>query len=172
MSEADRPGWTEAQSTSERVRAVALTIGQPRTANWIAGEADVAHETAKKYLVQLADDGQLVAEESDDRTTYRPDPVGQYLTEMRELYEAHRPDELADSLGEMNEQIRSWQSEYGVETPNELRATIANAESAADERERRQTASEWERLAHRRSLVEDALGLYDRFPGRSNPASA
>lgn len=172
MAESARQSWEDALTATERVRAVALTVGEPRTANWIAEEAAVAHETATKYLSQLVEDGKLVAERSGDRTTYRLDPVGQYLTEVRELYENHTPDELAASLAEMNDQIRSWRADYDVETPNELRASIREADDSEGERERRRIAGEWEHLDHRRSLVEDALRLYDRFPGEPNPTSA
>jgi predicted ArsR family transcriptional regulator len=164
--------WSERLSGAERVRMVAETVSEPRTANWVAEEADVAHETARKYLDRLVEDGRIVAEDEGDRTVYRPDPVGQYLTETRELYEEHTPEELADSLAEMNEEIRSWRESYGVETPNELRASIAEASDSDDERERKRVASEWERLRYRRQLVEDALRLHDRFPdGRTHAAA-
>lgn len=164
--------WADGLSGADRVEAVALTVSEPRTANWIADEADVAHATAKKYLSRLAADGALREETQDGHTTYQPDPVSQYLRETRELYESHTPDELAASLGEMNDQIRTWKREYDVETPNDLRASIGDAASERDERERRETASEWEHLAYRRRLVEDALHLHDRFPGEptSTPA--
>lgn len=164
--------WTEELSTAERVEAVSLTVSEPRTANWIAAEAEVAHETATKYLQRLADDGKLIADERGRQTTYEPDPVGQYLAEVRELYEDHSPDELATSLEEMNAQIRTWKTRYDVETPNELRASLAEARDAADARKRRQAAIEWDHLAARRRLVEDALRLYDRFPGEPRSASA
>lgn len=165
-----RSAWNEAMSGADRVEAVALIVSEPRTANWIADEAGVAHETAKKYLTRLAKDGKLHAETRDGHTTYQPDPVGQYLGEMRDLYESHSPDELAESLAEMNDQIRTWQAEYDVKTPNELRASIGDATGVQDERPRREAAREWEHLAYRRRLVEDALRLYDRFP--SEPTSA
>lgn len=167
-----RDGWTESLSAAERVRMVAITVDEPRTANWIADEAVVAHETATKYLSQLVDDGQLVAERAGDRTVYRPDPVSQYLDEVRELYEGHSPDELATGLRDITEQIEGWRDEYGIETPNELRATIGGVEDAEEARTRQRIALEWDRLAARRSLVEDALRLHDRFPGESPPASA
>lgn len=168
---ADR-SWTDGLSAAERVEAIALTVSEPRTANWIAAEAEVAHETATKYLKRLTDDGKLNADTRGQQTTYEPDPVGQYLIEMRELYEAHSPDDLAASLEEMNEQIRAWKGKYDVETPNELRASLGRTEDATDERERRQAAREWEHLETRRRLVEDALRLYDRFPGERRSASA
>lgn len=172
MSEASGRDWTDELSAAERVEAVALTVSEPRTANWIAAEADVAHETATKYLTRLADDGKLRAETQGQQTTYAPDPVGQYLIEMRELYENHSPDELTTSLEEMNDQIRSWKTEYDVETPNELRASLGRATTREDERTRRQAAREWEHLQTRRRLVEDALRLYDRFPGERTTTPA
>lgn len=172
MSDEPARSWTDGLSAAERVRAVALTVGEPRTANWIASEAEVAHETATKYLNRLVDDGKLRADIRGQQTTYEPDPVGQYLVEMRELYDEHSPDELAASLEEMNEQIRTWKTEYGVETPNELRASLGQTEDLTDERERREMAREWDHLKTRRRLVEDALRLYDRFPGERRSAPA
>lgn len=171
MTESNETEWTDALTSSERVRKVALTLGEPRTINWIATESGVAHETAKKYLNRLVDDGKLVAEETDGQTTYRPDPVGNYLVEMRELYENHTPEELAESLATMRDQIRTWKATYDSETPNELRASITEAADEADERERLEIAQEWDHLRTRQSLVEDALSLYDRFPNGSTPAS-
>ncbi|MFC5973445.1 hypothetical protein ACFPYI_19115 [Halomarina salina] len=172
MNDEQARSWTDGLSAAERVEAVALTVSEPRTANWIAGEAEVAHETATKYLNRLVDDGKLSADARGQQTTYEPDPVGQYLIEMRELYEEHSPDELAVSLEEMNEQIRTWKTEYDVETPNELRASLGRTEDLTDERQRRQVAGEWDHLKTRRRLVEDALHLYDRFPGERRSASA
>lgn len=172
MSEESGRDWSQNLSAAERVEAVALTVSEPRTANWIATEAEVAHETATKYLTRLVDDGKLRAETQGQQTTYAPDPVGQYLIEMRDLYENHTPDELATSLEAMNDEIRTWKMEYDVETPNELRASLSNAADREDERSRRRAAREWEHLQTRRRLVEDALRLYDRFPSEQNPVSA
>lgn len=91
---------------------------------------------------------------------------------MRELYDEHPPDELAASLEEINEQIRTWKTKYDVETANQLRASLGQIEDVTDERDRRQVAREWDHLATRRRLVEDALRLYDRFPGERRSASA
>jgi Mn-dependent DtxR family transcriptional regulator len=171
MSEESGRDWAGELSAAERVEAVALTISEPRTANWIAAEADVAHETATKYLKRLTDDGKLRADTHGQQTTYASDPVGQYLMEMRELYENHSPDELAASLEAMNDQIRTWETTYDVDTPNELRASLSEATTREDERDRRHAAREWEHLRTRCRLVEDALRLHDRFPGEQNPVS-
>lgn len=165
MPDESRPDWTESASARERVRSVALTLGEPRTANWVATEADVAHETAKKYLDQLVEDGKLISEASGEQTVYRPDRIGLYLDEIHELYGEHSPQELADHLAEMTEQIDSWRQEYGVGTPNELRESIGSVEDPSEAADRREIATEWERLEYRQSVVEDTLRLYDRFPG-------
>ena len=156
--------WSDSLSAADRIEAVAVTVSDPRTANWIATEADVAHETATKYLQRLTEDGKLKAETQGEQTTYRPDPVGQYLIEMRELYEDHSPDQLAESLEAMNEQIRAWKTDYNVETPNELRASLSRVEDT-DKRERQQAAREWDHLVMRRRLVEDALQRSNNLPG-------
>lgn len=171
VSEESDRDWAGELSAAERTEAVALTVSEPRTANWIAEKAEVAHGTATKYLDRLVSDGKLSAETHGQQTTYAPDPVGQYLIEMRELYEDHSPDELTAALEEMNDQIRTWKAEYDVETPNELRASLTTADRD-DERTRRQAAREWEQLRTRRRLVEDALHLYDRFPDGQSPVSA
>jgi len=162
--------WTDDLSAVRRVEAVALTVDEPRTANWIASEAEVAHETAAKYLKQLTDDGKMSADTHGQRTMYEPDPVGEYLVEMRELYDEHSPDELAASLEQMNEQIRTWRADYDVETSKQLRASPGRTEDVTDEPERRQVAREWDHLEMRRRLVEDALRLYDRSPDEQRSA--
>ncbi|EMA63055.1 DUF7342 family protein [Halorubrum lipolyticum] len=172
MSDEPSRSWTDGLSAAERVEAVALTVGEPRTANWIAAEAEVAHETATKYLNRLVDGGTLRSDTRGQQTTYEPDPVGQYLVEMRELYDDHSPDELAASLEEITEQIRTWKTKYDVETANQLRASLSQTDDATDEHDRRQVAREWDHLKTRRRLVEDALRLYDRFPGERRSASA
>lgn len=164
--------WEESVPTADRVRMIALALGEPRTANWIAREACVAHETATKHLERLVEDGQLVSETSGGQTRYRPDPVGQYLREVRELYEGQTPDDLAAGLENISEQIRAWREEFGVETPNELRASIAEVDDPEAEHTRREVALEWEHLASRREVVEDALRLHDRFSGDPATTSA
>lgn len=62
MSDDSGRRWTGGLSAAERVEAVALTVDEPRTANWIATDAEIAHETATKYLTRLTDEGKLNAE--------------------------------------------------------------------------------------------------------------
>jgi len=171
MSDAERPSWTESVSAADRVRSVATTLSEPQTANWIAGEAEVAHETASKYLDRLVSDGKLETSKAGGKTVYRPDPVGQHLAEMHSLYADHTADELANRLTEITDQLRQWQDEYDTETPNELRAAIGETTDGATADEYRRVAGEWEQLQYRQSLVEDTLRLYDRFADDASPTS-
>jgi DNA-binding transcriptional ArsR family regulator len=158
----DLMSWTD-QPAADRVRWVAESLAEPRTAHWVAEEADVSPSTARKYLERLADDRRLTRSEDGNRTLYAPDRVTQYLDEVREAYDAHTADELTEALLKMRERIDSWRAEFGVSTPNELRATVTEVDREAAER-RREVAIEWEHLESRIDVLEDALSLYDRFP--------
>ena len=154
--------WTD-QPAADRVQWVAESLSEPRTAHWVADEADVSPATARKYLEKLADERQLKRLENGERTLYSPDHVTQYLEEVREVYEDHSADELAQSLDEIRTQIEAWKATYDVSTPNALRATIATVDQVEAE-QRRDIAIEWDHVETRLDIIEDALKLYDRFP--------
>jgi predicted ArsR family transcriptional regulator len=156
--------WDEDLTTRERVRLVARSLSEPRTASWIAEEADVAHGTAKKYLEQLVGEHEVVESDLGGTVTYYPDRITQYLEEVRDLFEDHTEEELTASIAEMKDQIREWQDEFDVESPNELRASIGETDIGPDaEARRREIASEWKYLQYRIDVVTDTLSLYDRF---------
>ena len=71
-------------------------------------------------------------------------------------------EELTDRLAEMRSRIRGWEDEFGVESPNQLRATIAEeALSAEEEARRRDVAREWEHLRRRIQLVGFVIREWD-----------
>lgn len=58
MSESPRNGvqsWTESMSARERIRAVAETLREPRSVNWISEQADAAWITTNEELQALVD---------------------------------------------------------------------------------------------------------------------
>ncbi|MEM4780924.1 MAG: hypothetical protein QXG03_05105 [Halalkalicoccus sp.] len=152
---------TEHAEKLERIREVALTTGEPRNAGEIAQVAGVSRNTAAKYLSQLVRDDVLVAETQGRETTYRPDPVTQYFSRLRELTSEHSKEELTDELSAIRADIESFESEYGVERPDELRATIGEVRSGAERARRRRDADDWEYFEHQRKLLQQALRLYD-----------
>ncbi len=100
---ASESGLLSRQMTGEdRVRMAARQLSEPRTANWIASEANWSHEPTKRVLARLVDDGILHRDESGTHTTYYPDYRRQAMQEAMRLRDSgHTVEELTDRLAEM-----------------------------------------------------------------------
>jgi len=62
----------------------------------------------------------------------------------------------------MNAQIRGWKNEFDVESPNQLRGTIADQVLDVTEEDRRQEiAREWEQLQRRTEIIGFAIREWD-----------
>ena len=159
---------------ADRVRMVARQLSEPRTINWIASEAEWSHEPTKRVVERLVDDGILRRDESGSHTTYYPDYRQQAIQEATRLRDSeYSVEELTDRLAEMNAQIREWKAEFGVDSPNGLRATIADTELSAEaESDRREIARQWERLAHRIEIVSFAIREWEFLAPSSDQATA
>lgn len=154
------PSWPEGMDAAERVRHVARTRTEPRNAGWIAAEADVARDTAAKYLSRMAERGELVAVETAEGTGYRPDPVSAFLREVRELAEQRSADEITAELGAIADEIDEWKRTYGVESLAELRRSVGDDDlSGAERRERLETVEEWEYDIETREALRLAISL-------------
>jgi len=145
----------------ERIRAAARTIRTPRTASWVADETDVSVKTAQKYLDQLVEDDVLRTVEQGDQTLYCVDQLMATYREVAALQREHDREQLTDSLESMRRKISGWKASYDVETPGELRASIADVDDAEERSQRREAASEWEHLVDRIPIVRAALNEYD-----------
>lgn len=168
-------GLLEEHTTGEdRVRMVARQLIEPRTANWIASEAEWSHEPTKRVLNRMADDGVLHRDDDGAHTTYYPDRRHQVLQEaMRLRDDAASVEELTETLADMKTRIREWEAEYGVDSPNELRATIADAGlDAEEETRRREVARDWEHLQRRIRIVRFAIREWDFLRPDGEPAVA
>ena len=163
------------QTTGEdRVRMVVRQLSEPRTANWIASEAGWSHEPTKRVLKRLVDDGILHRDESGTHTTYFPDYRRQAMQEAMQLRDSgHTVEELTDRLANMKEQIRDWEDEFGVESPNQLRGTLADETLDADEEDRRrEIAREWEHLQRRIQIVGFVIREWEFLAPTTEPAKA
>ncbi|SEH46601.1 hypothetical protein SAMN05192561_102178 [Halopenitus malekzadehii] len=158
----------------DRVRMVARQLSEPRTANWIAEEAGWSHEPTKRVLERLIDDGILHRDDDGAHTTYYPDYRRQAMQEAMRLRDGeHTVEELTDRLAEMNARIRSWQNEFDVDSPNQLRGTLADETLETDEADRRrEIAREWERLQRRIRIVGFAVREWDFLAPTTEPAEA
>lgn len=158
--------WKKHASAFDRVRSVALSLADSRSAAWIADESLVAETTARRHLDRLVDLHILTTDTSGDAVTYYPDPVYVRTRDLRELVDGHDREELTALAADLKADVESWEHEYSVASPDELRATAAAEGISADEAtNRRQAASDWDLTAYRLSLVEDALLRYDEYTG-------
>lgn len=168
-------GLMQRRTTGEdRVRMVARQLTEPQTANWIASEAEWSHEPTKRVLERLVDDGVLRRDDSGPHTTYYPDYRQQAMQEAMRLRDSGRSvEELTDRLAEMKAQIRDWEDEFEVESPNHLRATLADADLDAEEEDRRrEVARDWEHLQRRIQIVGFAIREWEFLAPGTEPAEA
>jgi predicted transcriptional regulator len=168
-------GLLERQTTGEdRVRMVARQLSEPQTANWIASEAEWSHEPTTRVLDRLVDDGVLRRDDSGPHTTYATDYRQQAMQEAMRLRDSdHSVEALTERLSEMKAQIRDWKDEFDVETPNQLRATLAEADLDADETDRRRKiAQDWDHLQRRIRIIGFAIREWDFLTPSADRAEA
>lgn len=149
------------RTRGERVRATARTLRTPRTASWVADETGVTTKTAQKYLEQLVKDDVLRSIERGDQTLYCIDQLMATYREVATLQREYDREDLTDTLESMQTRIAAWKTKYNVESPGELRASIAEIEDSDEIAIRREIASEWEHLADRIPVVKAALNEYE-----------
>ncbi|TKR28404.1 hypothetical protein DM868_03150 [Natronomonas salsuginis] len=118
-------------------------------------------KTAQKYLDQLVQDNVLRRIEQGGQTLYCVDQLMATYREVASLQREHDRESLTDALESMRNKITEWNATYDVETPGELRGSIADLEGADEIARRREISSEWEHLADRIPVVQAALNEYD-----------
>lgn len=168
MSDPGIDAWKEQTSAFDRVRSVAQTVTEPRSASWIAEEAAVSENTARGHLQRLVEMNVLRAFEDGTTTTYVPDPLHTRMQTLRELIDEYDHDGLLDLKAGLQAEIESWQDEYGVDSPEELRALAAETETHKETVAIRRTADDWELTAYRLGIVEEAIEHYTAYSGRDS----
>ncbi|WP_182022583.1 DUF7342 family protein [Haloquadratum walsbyi] len=145
---------TQRTTGADRVRMVARQLTEPRTANWIASEADWFYEPTKRVPERLVDNGVIRRTDEGRHTTYRPDYRQQAMREAMALCDdADSVEQLTDRLSGIKTQIQEWKSTCDVSSPNELRATIADTDLSSDK--------ESEHLEGRLEIVRFAVREWD-----------
>jgi hypothetical protein len=95
--------------------------------------------------------------------------VTQYLDHVRDLIERNTKDELTAELAAIRDDIDSWKDQYGVTSPDELRASVGNDGVSAQERtQRMHDAEDWDYYLHQAELIKQALQLYDPLETAGN----
>lgn len=149
--------WTDSMTARQRVETIATTLSEPRTANWIADQANVKWDTAKKHLDDLTESGILLVT---DDNTYTPDPTRAYFDHLRELILTNEREELRAELEVIATRIDEWKTTYDVDSPAELESTLADDLSTDEIKERRQVLRRWENSHRSRQSIKRALQLY------------
>jgi len=156
------PNWEDDLSSRERVRQIVETVTDPVSANWVKDQADVGWQTAKNELEQLVDRGDLRRVDQDGDVRYVPDFTRLYTERIRELAVAFSREDLRDEVVQAKEDIESIETEYGVDSQEELEASLSDEDiAAAATRERQRALREWEEIADEMQLLEHALALYE-----------
>jgi hypothetical protein len=68
-------------SVRDRIRAVAETLRESRSVNWISEQVDAAWSTTNEELQDVVDQGQLRRVEAGETTRYQPDYTRQLFEE-------------------------------------------------------------------------------------------
>ena len=93
--------------------------------------------------------------------------------ESRESQPAQERSDEQDRLAEMTAQVRDWEDEFDVESPNQLRGTLADETLDADEEDRRrEIAREWEHLQRRIQIVGFTIREWDFLAPTTEPTEA
>lgn len=163
--------WKEHTTGFDRVRSVASTLEEPKTASWIAEEAHVSEPTTRDHLSRLVDLGVLTTEDTSKGRTYYPDPIYTRLTALQELVSNNTETELTEQAASIQEDIAAWKDRYDVESPRELRRSVTGDIAAEDARERLRIASDWDSAQYHLSLLQDALDHYDTYTARPSASA-
>ena len=155
--------WKEQTTAFDRIQSVASAVSQPQPASHIAAEAYVAENTARDHLERLVELNVLLKSDQDGAALYAPDPLHTRIQMLRDLLEEHDRDGLIQLKTSLQSQIEDWQRQHDVESPSELRDRAAETETASQTREIRNTASDWELVLYRLSIVEDAIENYNTY---------
>lgn len=153
--------WTESMTARERIRAVAETLAEPRSTNWISSQADAAWDTTKDELEVMVARGRLQQVGADDATLYQPDHTQLLFDEIRTLIEEETRQALRDELVAISDEIEGWQAEYDVASWEELEQTLGDDDRSSEAvRERRDVIQYWQENEQDRRLIQHALSLY------------
>jgi len=156
------PDWTDDFTPRERVRRIAETVTDPVSANWVSEQADVGWQTARDELDQLAERGDLRRIDRDGDARYVPDFTRLYTERIRELALSVSREELHEEIVQAKAEIEEIQSEYAVESRDDLESSLSDESvSATEARDRQRALREWEETDDELQLLEHALDLYD-----------
>jgi len=164
INEAVSEEWVSETTPYERVRHVIAHTYESVSVDAIADDARTSPKTARKHLNALANEGFVVtATGKHGGTTYRRSPESLVVEQAADILEQVSTDELTTRIAEMRDQLSSYQSEYGVDSPEELAVEQTNqalSESASAQRDiDAETIQEWQTLRRNLAFANAALSI-------------
>lgn len=170
-SNGDVQSWSETTSARERVRAVARTLSEPRSTQWISEQASVGWGTADSELSNLTERGDLERVEREGTTWYVPNRTRLLFEKIERLVEENTKTQLREELAAIAEEIEGWKERYGVESRAELERSLSDAELSSEEiRERSDDLQFWQENEETRELLGYVLDLYDAIEETKTPS--
>ena len=163
VNEAVGDDWEADTTPYERVRDVISHTYTPLSADTVATQARTSPKTARKHLTTLADDGFVTTDTGDHGgTTYRRSPESLVVKQAADILEHVSTDELTTRISEMRAQIRDFQEQYGVDSPEELAIERTNqtlSEDATTENLDPETIQEWQTIRRNLAFANAALSI-------------
>lgn len=164
--------WESETTPYERVHEVISYAYTPHSAEAVAESARTSPKTARKHLNALANEG-FVSVSRGERggKHYRRSRESLVVEQAADILAHVTVDELVTRISEMRETISAFQTEYGVESPEELiveqaNQTLSEAAENNDEIEPA-TLQEWQTTRRNLAFANAALSIANarRFVG-------
>jgi len=164
INEAVGEEWESETTPYERIRHVIAHTYSAVSAESVADDARTTPKTARKHLNTLADEGFVETTTGEHGgTLYRRSPESLVVEQAADILEHVSTDELITRIQEMREQLTEYQSEFGVESPEELAVDQTNqalAESGSQQYEiDSETIREWKTLRRNLAFANAALSI-------------
>ncbi|WP_049980173.1 DUF7342 family protein [Halolamina rubra] len=164
VNEAVGEEWVAETTPYERIRHVIAHTYSPVSADAVADDARTAPKTARKHLNTLAEEGFVETTPGEHGgTLYHRSPESLVVEQAADILEHVSTDELVTRIREMREQLTEYQTEFGVESPEELAVNQTNqalAESGPPQEEiDPETIREWKTLRRNLAFANAALSI-------------
>jgi DNA-binding IscR family transcriptional regulator len=156
--------WESETTPYERIRHVIAHTYNSVSAESVADDARTAPKTARKHLNTLADEGFVETTTGEHGgTLYRRSPESLVVEQAADILNTISMDELVTRIQEMREQLTEYQSEFGVDSPEELAVDQTNqalGESGSQQHESDpETVREWKTLRRNLAFANAALSI-------------
>jgi hypothetical protein len=88
---------------------------------------------------------------------------------VRELLDEYDQDGLLNLKEDLHARIETWQDEYGVNSPEDLRDIATETDSTEQATEIRRTAAQLGLTKYRLDIIEDVIDNYDTYTAHQAP---